>query len=220
MPYTFGGYAMYEALERDRYTWPGVDDMFASLPQTTAQLLHPRREVTGVPATPSLWEPADHPFDVRGWRADPVDRLGELALRIWLIDGGMAERAAASVASGWSADAVRVWSQQRAGAPTLAYDLNLHARTPAQAEVLKTAVFDALEHRRGELELIGEVSALADTDGVISYAYDGPRGRRAFGRLAWSPRGLVLSEGWNEGPRAPVAPKTRTRPRRRRSRGR
>lgn len=201
-PYTFGSYAMYDVFARGGWAWPSIDALFETLPSSTAEVLHPERIGTDYTFTsPQLWRPREHPFEISGWRADPIDRVGELALRIVLINGGASEQQATAAASSWHGDSIRVWSRQRGGFASLAYDWNLHAATPAQAGELKLAVWDAIEGRHGAVDLLGEVSPIAGTEGVLVYGYNGPQGRRCFGRLAWSPSGLVLSEGWEAPPR-------------------
>ncbi|MGB1700488.1 MAG: hypothetical protein ACPHRO_11075, partial [Nannocystaceae bacterium] len=200
-PYTFGSFSMYEVLKSDGWKWEGIDRLFERMPATTAEVLHPEVLIAGTRfANPMLWRPADHPFDTKGWRADPRDQVGELGLRIILMNGGARERDAKIAAQGWAGDSVRVWTRRLGDGEFLAYDWNLHASDAAAAKLLQTSLWEAIERRRGELDLLGEVSPLDATSGLLVFAYTGHQNRRRFGRLAWSPSGVVVSEGWLEPP--------------------
>ncbi len=200
-PYTFGSFSMYKVLESKGWKWSGIDRLFERMPATTAEVLHPAKLIKGVryPA-PQLWKSAEHPFATKGWRVDPRDQVGELGLRIVLMNGGANERAAKRAAQSWGGDSVQVWTRRRGGAEFLAYDWNLRAEGPAQASALKTALWSAVERRRGELDLLGEVSPIDSASGLLVFAYTGHQNHRRFGRMTWSPSGVVLSEGWLEPP--------------------
>jgi len=201
-PYTFGSFSMYKVLESKGWKWSGVDRLFERMPATTAEVLHPAKLLKGVRySTPQLWKPSEHPFATKGWRVDPRDQVGELGLRIVLMNGGAEERAAKRAAQGWNGDSVQVWTRRKGVAEFLAYDWNLRVADPAQATTLKHSIWSALERRRGELDLLGEVSPLDGSSGLLVFAYTGHQNQRRFGRMAWSPAGVVLSEGWLQPPK-------------------
>lgn len=200
-PYTFGSYSMYEVLESKGWDWSGVDRLFETMPATTAEVLHPTQLIKGARyPSPALWSASEHPFETMGWRLDPRDQVGELGLRIVLMNGGADERTAKRAAQGWGGDSVQVWNRRHGGAEFIAYDWNVRVNEPSEASLLKSAVWSAVERRRGELDLLGEVSPIDEPSGLLVFAYTGHQSQRRYGRMTWSPSGLVLTEGWLEPP--------------------
>jgi hypothetical protein len=200
-PYTFGSYSMYKVLESKGWNWSGVDRLFEAMPATTAEVLHPTQLIKGSRyPSPTLWSASEHPFETKGWRLDPRDQVGELGLRIVLMNGGADERGAKQAAQGWAGDSVQVWNRRRGGAEFIAYDWNLRITDPGEANRLKNALWSAVERRRGELDLLGEVSPIAEPSGLLVFAYTGHQSQRRYGRMTWSPAGMVLTEGWLEPP--------------------
>ena len=76
----------------------------------------------------------------------------------------------------------------------------MRVNEPSEASLLKSAVWSAVERRRGELDLLGEVSPIDEPSGLLVFAYTGHQSQRRYGRMTWSPAGLVLTEGWLEPP--------------------
>lgn len=107
-PYT-GGLALVQSVY-DKGGWAAVDQLYASPPDSTSQILHPdlyTRKVkpvaVSVPAVPA---------SLSGWQLTMQDTLGELQLRIWLEGenpNSAATTAATSTASAWAGDRVALY---------------------------------------------------------------------------------------------------------------
>ena len=84
--------------------YAAVDAAFADPPDSTEQVLHPEKYLTReqpmvvkAPADPTGQSGA-------GWSVAAEDTLGELLLRIWLTQGGVAPGTARDAAAGWGGD--------------------------------------------------------------------------------------------------------------------
>jgi hypothetical protein len=87
--------------------WAAVDAMYAKLPASTEQVLHPEKYAAA--ETPiEVAFPADLATRLgTGWTVDLQDTLGEFQLRIWLESAGhLNGDAAITAASGWGGDRV------------------------------------------------------------------------------------------------------------------
>jgi hypothetical protein len=94
----------------DKGGWAAVDQMYASPPDSTAQILHPdlytkkvKPVAVSVPAVPAT---------MSGWKLTMQDTLGELQLRIWLEGqdpSSATTTAAASAVSAWAGDRVALY---------------------------------------------------------------------------------------------------------------
>jgi hypothetical protein len=101
-PYQAGA-AFVNALLTDG-GYAAVDAAYGALPASTEQVIHPERYLAG-----------DEPVEVRipaglggslgtGWTLDAQDTLGELQLKVWLREGGLAGDVAREAAAGWGGD--------------------------------------------------------------------------------------------------------------------
>jgi hypothetical protein len=87
--------------------WAAVDAMYARLPASTEQVLHPEKYAAG-----ELPIPVVFPTDLAtrlgsGWSVDLQDTLGEFQLRVWLEAAGkVATDVATTAAAGWGGDRV------------------------------------------------------------------------------------------------------------------
>ena len=84
--------------------YAGVDAAFADPPASTEQIIHPEKYAAR--ETPvAVTIPAGVATALgSGWTAAGQDTLGELVLRIWLTEGGVARPEATVAAAGWGGD--------------------------------------------------------------------------------------------------------------------
>jgi len=103
-PYQEGAILVSALMVRSGYK--GVDDAFASPPDSTEQILHPEKYLQRDPPI-AVTVVADLPSRLAtGWSNGGTDTLGELQLRIWLSEGGVSTSAASRAAAGWGGDRV------------------------------------------------------------------------------------------------------------------
>ncbi len=91
--------------------WAAVDELFADLPQSTEQVLHPAKYAAGeipvdvtVPVDQVLARLGD------GWSELLQDTFGEFQTRIWLRESGVTAADAEDAAAGWGGDRLSVLS--------------------------------------------------------------------------------------------------------------
>jgi len=87
--------------------WPAVDAMYAALPETTEQILHPDKYLAKEAAIPVTF-PKDLATRLGGtWKETIQDTFGEFQTDVWLVDVGKATPSTALDASaGWGGDRV------------------------------------------------------------------------------------------------------------------
>jgi hypothetical protein len=86
--------------------WAAIDEVYASPPQSTEQILHPDRYAAHeAPVVVTLPTDLATKFG-SGWSTDSEDTLGELQLRAWLTARGVPAATAQSAAAGWGGDRV------------------------------------------------------------------------------------------------------------------
>jgi hypothetical protein len=84
--------------------YPAVDAAFAGPPDSTEQVLHPAKYAAHEkPIAVAIMAGLATRLGA-GWHAAAQDTLGELQLRIWLEQGGVATAQAATAAAGWGGD--------------------------------------------------------------------------------------------------------------------
>jgi hypothetical protein len=138
-PYQEGAILVSTLMVRSGYK--GVDDAFASPPDSTEQILHPEKYLQR-DAPIAVTVPADLPSRLgAGWSNGGTDTLGELQLRIWLSQGGVPTAAASRAAAGWGGD--RVMLLDGPGGTT-AVALMTEWDSPADANEFATAAKTAL----------------------------------------------------------------------------
>jgi hypothetical protein len=148
-PYQEGAILVTTLMVRSGYK--GVDEAFASPPDSTEQVLHPEKYLQRDPPI-VITVPADLATKVgAGWSNGGTDTLGELQLRIWLTEGGVSRAAASRAAAGWGGD--RVMLLDGPGGTT-ALAVITEWDTPADANEFAAAAKTAL----GGLKLSGLVS--------------------------------------------------------------
>jgi hypothetical protein len=136
-----------------------VNAAFVDPPDSMEQVLHPdkylTRERSLAVALPAHLERALG----TGWSATSQDTLGELLLREWLVEGGVAAPTAAAAAAGWGGDRLELLDGPNgdvALAVVTAWD------TPADASEFATAANEALPHVNG----VSRVAAVAGSTTV------------------------------------------------------
>jgi hypothetical protein len=197
LPYNVGALTVYERFRASAHAWPGVDRLFARPPETTEQALHPEkllgdREGFSRPILPA---PGDSAFaDAQGWQADPADRVGELAIRILLIEHGWSEAQASTAAEGWRGDTARVLRKDG----LLAYDWALEWDSLEDAAQLRSALPGLLRARHGDVSFEGPAAAAEDAatpEGRVDFRWLDEAGRTRHGRLEWRAREVYLVDG-------------------------
>jgi hypothetical protein len=88
--------------------WQAVDGLYANMPQSTEQILHPEKyRAHEAPIAVTL--PADLTTRLgSGWSVAMQDTFGELQTGVWLKEGGVPEAAADAAAAGWGGDRLAV----------------------------------------------------------------------------------------------------------------
>jgi len=156
-PYQEGAILVSTLMVRSGYK--GVDDGFASPPDSTEQILHPEKYLQRDPPI-TVTVPVDLPSRLApGWSDGGTDTLGELQLRIWLAQGGISSAAASRAAAGWGGD--RVMLLDGPGGTT-AIALITEWDSPADASEFATAAKTALVG----LKLTGLVSQVGGASQV------------------------------------------------------
>jgi hypothetical protein len=137
--------------------WSTVDQMYASLPNSTSQILHPALYTQGFQPAMLVLSPVPDEAGP-GWQIAYQDTMGELQLRVWLA-GEKPTTSATMVA----AEAVATWGGDRIGlyeGPDGAWAVVL--RTIWRSAAGRTAFEEAVNHR---LEGLKGVSSIC-SDGV------------------------------------------------------
>jgi heme-degrading monooxygenase HmoA len=84
--------------------YPAVDAVYAKLPESTEQVLHPDKYVAGE-APVAVKVPSGLAAQMgAGWKAAGEDTLGELILQLWLTGNGVTAATAREAAAGWAGD--------------------------------------------------------------------------------------------------------------------
>ena len=199
LPYNQGGMTVYESFEGAGYDWARIDALFAKPPETTEQVLHPEKLKSGegfasvaVATRPPLPEAA-----AAAWTSDPPDRLGELLVRILLIEEGLDERTAISAASGWNGDQIRVWHD---ASGQLAFDWTIAWDDAKSRQEFVSHLPALLRAQRGES--LGELTAFdpAAPKATHAFTWTDSQGRTRHGRVDWSARELHWTDGWPSAP--------------------
>jgi len=103
-PYTTG--LGYISTIQSKGGWDAVNAMFAKMPASTEQILHPDKSADA-PVAVAL--PADLASSLgAGWTVPLEDTFGELQLGIWLRESGVPNGAATEAAAGWGGDRLAV----------------------------------------------------------------------------------------------------------------
>ena len=87
--------------------WPAVDAMYAQLPDSTEQILHPDKYLAKEAVIPVTF-PKDLATRLGGtWKETIQDTFGEFQTDVWLVDvGGATAATAMDAAGGWGGDRV------------------------------------------------------------------------------------------------------------------
>jgi hypothetical protein len=105
-PYTTG--LSYVQAAQQQGGWNAVDDLYRRMPDSTEQILHPEKYVASeAPVKVAL------PDDLAdrlgpGWSVPLEDTFGELQIRDWLRESGVAGATATTAAAGWGGDRLAV----------------------------------------------------------------------------------------------------------------
>jgi len=105
-PYTAGGAFVQVALTEGG--WAAVDKLYARMPESTEQILHPEKYAAGEAPVK-----VDLPTDLAarlgtGWSVPMQDTFGEFQTGIWLRESGVAAADANDAAAGWGGDRLAV----------------------------------------------------------------------------------------------------------------
>jgi hypothetical protein len=94
--------------------WAAVDDVYADLPLSTEQVLHPKKYDAGeVPVEVTV---DDVVTDLgTSWTEDLQDTFGEFQIGVWLRESGLDDEAAAAASAGWGGDRLTLVSDQDGG---------------------------------------------------------------------------------------------------------
>jgi hypothetical protein len=88
--------------------WAGVDDVYADLPVSTEQILHPEKYEAGeAPVEVVLPEDAIEGLG-DGWSIALQDTYGEFQIGTWLREAGVSATDASAAAAGWGGDRLAV----------------------------------------------------------------------------------------------------------------
>jgi hypothetical protein len=168
-PYTAGAAFVNQRLADGGYA--AVNAVFGELPESTEQLIHPEKYADHEhPIAVSL--PADLATRFGGAAGlDAQDTLGELQLRVWLKELGVAGDVARVAAAGWGGDRVGLLHTQAGDVLVLstAWD------SLADAAEFKDAAAVALDHLPGKGSMFGtgtRVAILIGPDGLDAQAID------------------------------------------------
>jgi hypothetical protein len=193
LPYTQGGATVFYVLERAQWRWEAIDALFAEPPESTEQVLHPhklvRRETFFRPELPE-------PASAGGWVHDRVDRVGELGLRILLMEHGVPETQAIADATGWNGDAVRI----SARGAELAFTWEIVWDTVEDAGKFRAHIPLILRSRHADSVIDGDLDALASSApsaGEVRFRWLDEAGQVRYGTAKWWDRTLQLSDGWD-----------------------
>lgn len=152
--------------------WAAVDALYANLPDSTSQILHPdlytarvKPVAVTVPAVPS---------SLAGWKLTMQDTLGELELRIWLegeTPSASQAQAAAAATSNWGGDRVGLYEGPNG---TWAVVMRTAWRTVAGTAAFQSAATSMTGN------LPGPAIVCADGSGVALYVASGVTALEAF----------------------------------------
>lgn len=148
-PYTTG--ALFVQQAQLSGGWNGVDDLYARLPVSTEQILHPEKYAADEkPVDVQL--PADLAKRLgTGWSVPLLDTFGEFQLGIWLREGGVAADAATAAAAGWGGDRLAVIN-----GPDGAWAVAMHTvwDSPADAAEFEAAATTAIGKAAGVAQVL------------------------------------------------------------------
>jgi hypothetical protein len=126
--------------------WAAVDDVFAELPVSTEQVLHPEKYQAGeLPAEVAI--PVDDIAAMDGdWTVTLQDTYGEFQIGSWLRNAGVAATEASDAAAGWGGDRLAVLE-----GPDGAWGLVMHTvwDTAADAQAFEDAASAAATSASG-----------------------------------------------------------------------
>jgi hypothetical protein len=199
LPYNVGAVSVYKPFASGGYQWQRVDALYTHPPQSTEQALHPdklvgQREAFSKPKLPAV---ADSAFrDAQGWSADPPNRVGELAIRILLIEHGYSEAEATDAAAGWRGDAVRVFHKDS----MLAYDWQQEWDGNADATQFRIRVARMLRAQHPNISFRGGSATAEDPkahEGSVGFSWEDDDGKTRSGRMTWRSREVYLVDGFD-----------------------
>jgi hypothetical protein len=152
--------------------WEAVNALYANLPDSTSQILHPDLYTADVKPV-AVTVPAI-PASLTGWKLTMQDTMGELQLRIWLegeTPSAAQSRTATAATSDWGGDRVGLYEGPNG---TWAVVLRTSWRTAAG----KAAFQSAATSKTGQLP--GPAIVCADGSGVALYVASNVTALEAF----------------------------------------
>jgi hypothetical protein len=131
--------------------WQAIDGLYARMPESTEQILHPAKYQAGeVPVKVTL--PPDLAKRLgTGWTVAAEDTFGELQIGIWLREGGVDPTTADAAAAGWGGDRLAVLDGP---ADAWAVVIDTAWDTDADATAFATAATTALGKAGGEARVL------------------------------------------------------------------
>ncbi len=131
--------------------WAGVDELYANLPVSTEQILHPEKYLQGEAPT-DVTLPSDLAGGMgEGWSLAIEDTWGEFQTGVWLRDSGVEADAANEAAAGWGGDRLAVL-QGPDGAWATA--MQFVWDTPEDADAFEAAAGTAIKQAGGPAQVV------------------------------------------------------------------
>lgn len=197
LPYNQGGLTIYETFEKSGYGWKEIDALFESPPESTEQVLHPEK-LLAKEGFKSVGVPTKAPISAEAaaaWTSDPPERLGELTIRILMVEEGLSEAEAVEAAAGWNGDQLRVWVKD----DLLAFDWKIEWDSAKDRGEFMAKMPALLAKQRPGVEGV-DAAAVANPIGSMTLRWKDPQGRDRFGALKWTPTAVRWTDGWDLAP--------------------
>ncbi len=148
-PYTTG--AFWVQAKQMGGGWSAVDDIYARMPVSTEQILHPEKYTANEPVV-DVGLPKDIATRLgSGWSVPLFDSFGELQTGIWLRLDGVARAEADAAAAGWGGDRLAVIDGP---GDTWAVAIKTAWDTTADAAQFETAATTALAKADGLAQVL------------------------------------------------------------------
>ncbi|HVO31767.1 MAG TPA: hypothetical protein VMV18_13565 [bacterium] len=105
-PYADGADFIQKTLAANKGDWASISALYAHLPKSSEQVLHPEKYLKDDP------KPVDLAIKIPGWKEVHTDVLGELVLRT-LLAGFLTDDQARDAAEGWGGDRYRAFQREK-----------------------------------------------------------------------------------------------------------
>ena len=150
-PYTTGALFVQGTQMGAGGDWKAVDDLYARMPVSTEQVLHPEKYAANEPPI-AVELPKDLAKDLGdGWTVPLSDTFGEYQISTWLRLSGVPDAAAADAAAGWGGDRLAVLDGP---GDSWAYVMQTVWDSEADAAAFETAATTALAKAGGVAQVV------------------------------------------------------------------